>query len=518
MNNLKLLLLVFGIAINAQVRAQLVEHYESPQRFMFSGFDNHNGMASVIWGGDSFSPNFNKFLSRRYTQNNSQRVIYGIAIPVDTRDLLYEQPTGGPLDRWNNNINYYDTSEASVIIGNACQSLGYDYEILSRTRIRIGNSSMIGNYFKMPDSDSARLSILNNSTLFPLVEVYFEQPQYVSDSFFVGCNLVPFSINPGGPLTLEIMCGPLNFFNVGDIQEYAMFTEVADSLHANVTDIPYYYIPIQSKYWCGIFPIVTPPPCMPPVFMKVDEHHRKGVTISWRVQYGTAYSEVEYGPQGFAEGTGTLVGPIAPDADFNGHLAIDSLQMDADYTVRLRSFCTTTGGYSDWAEMDFHTGSFYIVSTSVNSDTCGEVKGGGVFPTDTTIKLYAYPRNHKPFLNWSDGSTQNPRIVTVTRDTAFHAIFDCGAGTGGGTDGIETPERGQVLLTVSPNPAGRVTVVRCNVPVEFWELYDMKGCVMRSDTPASEEAIVDLSGLPPAVYILSAKTEYGYSTNKIIVR
>ena len=515
----KLLIFAFFWGFVVVAKAQLVEHYDNPQRFQFFEFDGHDSMY-VTYLSHTFltsqDDDTSTFFSRRYSIG-SNRVIYGVAIPVFIRDHYADNIIETPFDRWNKLINYYDTCGGSVILGNATQTTGYEYELLAKAHVRFGEAALTGNYFKMPDADSARLQINNNSTYFPVIEVYFDRPKFVSDSFIVGTILPPHQKNINGVWT-NIFCGPFYFFNVGAIEENQSYATIVEHSYI-ITEIQHPHFPVlQENSWGGPFPIVTPPPCMPPVFMKVDEHHRKGVTISWRVQYGTAYSEVEYGPQGFAEGTGTLVGPIAPDADFNGHLAIDSLQMDADYTVRLRSFCTTTGGYSDWAEMDFHTGSFYIVSTSVNSDTCGEVKGGGVFPTDTTIKLYAYPRNHKPFLNWSDGSTQNPRIVTVTRDTAFHAIFDCGAGTGGGTDGIETAEASSIQVSLSPNPTDGLVALNCNMPVQSWSVLDMKGRTLKSASPASNCTSIDLSHLPPAPYIVSIRTNSGHTIRKIIVK
>lgn len=497
-------LLVVAITVIANINAQMVEYYDNPQRFLFSGFDNHNEMRPTIMQG--VNNDTTVFFSRKYALG-SHRIIYGVAIPLYGINL-----DGTISQKLKNIINYYDTSGCSVILGNASHNSDHEYELLAKLPIRLGSTCLTGNYFKMPDSDSAYFASYSSSTLFNVLEIYFDQPKTVNSNYIVGCVLSPNQVPAVGGIT-NIFYNVLLIGNVQAVEE-ATYATIEDYQYLNTSNSIYGYPYIPEDSWGGPFPIITPPPCMPPVFMKVDEQHHKGATISWRVQYGTAYSEVEYGPQGFAEGTGTLASPIIPDADYNSHLTIDSLQMDADYTVRVRSYCSTTEGFSDWTEMDFHTGSFYIVSTSVNSDTCGEVRGGGTYPADTTIRLYAYPRNHKPFLNWSDGSTQNPRIVTVNRDSTFHAIFDCKAGT----EGIDDADFMPLQVTITPNPTEGVTAIRCNAPIISWTLYDMKGCTLKSDSPGSENAIVVLSALPPAIYIISVKTDYGYTTKKIIVK
>ena len=41
----------------------------------------------------------------------------------------------------------------------------------------------------------------------------------------------------------------------------------------------------------------------------------------------------------------------------------------------------------------------------------------------TEVKLYANPKECNDFLQWSDGNTDNPRIVTVNSDATYTAIF-----------------------------------------------------------------------------------------------
>ncbi len=481
--------------------AQLVEHYENPQRFQFEPFE-HN-LTSLTFFNEQMTRD-TVFLSKKCTRDNSHTLIYGIAIPLALENYyLYDT-----INYLNKVIKSFDTNNYSVIIGNTTASAGYDYELVDTASFRIGKSALIGNYFKMCESDSSYLGSIYNPLYFNILEVYFNEPVRVTERFIIGMNLIHNFAN--GYSWQHV--SPLTFRNaVSDVVNYdsSCFSYIVNGSYVN-TNPPDYPWQASNFSWGAPFPILAPAPCMPPIWMKVAEQHRMGATIEWRAQYANTAFEVEYGPQGFAEGTGTTVGPIAPDAQYKGSITLSNLAMDADYTVRVRSYCNNSGGYSDWTEMDFHTGTFYAVNTASNNDDWGYVVGGGEYPADTTIRLFAYPRNgYHPFLNWSDGNNQNPRIVTVTRDTSFTAVFD-------NTEGIAGAE--QPFVTVSPNPASGTTTVASDIAIAEWTLFDIQGRAVASGTPKAESATIDLNALHPAIYILTVGTEKGTVTRKIVVK
>ena len=53
----------------------------------------------------------------------------------------------------------------------------------------------------------------------------------------------------------------------------------------------------------------------------------------------------------------------------------------------------------------------------------GSVSGGGTYAEGTTIEISAKPKNGYEFVRWSDGNTDNPRILTVTKDISLTAEF-----------------------------------------------------------------------------------------------
>lgn len=512
----KIIILILLAFSSLSVNAQLVEHFENPQRFQFTPFEHdfragymlgYNNIYGWAWDDYRFS-NDSIFFSKKCIRDSSHGLIYGIAVPLQLDN--YYSHNYDTVEYLNKVLTYYDTSKSSAFIGGTTNRTGYDFGLLSRASTRIGESALIGNYFKMPDQDSSYFTGTRYGLCFQVLEVYFDQPVSVEDNFVIGLNLChSFSVGE--------MVGPLSVFKNGfnnnmsfPGSDTTFYSKIVDSSFIKVTRVEGSPHTFFYCTWAAPFPIVTPPPCMPPIWLKVTEQHRQGATIQWRAQYANTAFEVEYGPRGFAEGTGTTVGPVAPDAQYNGQVTLNGLTMGADYTVRVRSYCNVTGGYSDWTELDFHADAFYNVNTSTNNDSWGYVTGGGEYLAGTTARLFAYPRSeYCPFLNWSDGSNQNPRILTVTRDTSFLAIFGCDS------VGINTVD-GLAAVTVTPNPASAEVVVRSSQPIATCTLFDIQGRAIATVAPAATTAVIDLRDLRPALYILAVSTDSGTVIKKIV--
>jgi hypothetical protein len=99
-------------------------------------------------------------------------------------------------------------------------------------------------------------------------------------------------------------------------------------------------------------------------------------------------------------------------------------------------------GLADAVPVTFYT----ITATSANASQ-GSVSGGGIYPDGTAVTLTATAAAHHHFVQWEDGSTGNPRTITVTGDASYTAQFEpnmhtitvvseqseMGTATGGGT-------------------------------------------------------------------------------------
>ena len=89
----------------------------------------------------------------------------------------------------------------------------------------------------------------------------------------------------------------------------------------------------------------------------------------------------------------------------------------------------------------------YSLSVSSNYPAMGSAYGAGTFNYNTQTTIAASANYGYHFLQWSDGNTENPRVVTVTHNTEYEAQFApnfytittnasnpvCGSASGGGS-------------------------------------------------------------------------------------
>lgn len=65
----------------------------------------------------------------------------------------------------------------------------------------------------------------------------------------------------------------------------------------------------------------------------------------------------------------------------------------------------------------------YTVTVVSNDLELGTVEGGGTYPEGATVQISAIPNENAYFKQWNDGDMHNPRLITVTQDTTFTALF-----------------------------------------------------------------------------------------------
>ena len=65
----------------------------------------------------------------------------------------------------------------------------------------------------------------------------------------------------------------------------------------------------------------------------------------------------------------------------------------------------------------------YTVTVLANDADMGKVSGGNTYAFGAEATLTAIPNTGYHFVKWDDENTDNPRTLTVTRDTTFTAIF-----------------------------------------------------------------------------------------------
>lgn len=65
----------------------------------------------------------------------------------------------------------------------------------------------------------------------------------------------------------------------------------------------------------------------------------------------------------------------------------------------------------------------FTIKVTANNSDWGTVSGGGKYAMDETVTLTATPKEGYKFVDWNDGNTNNPRIITVTGDAEYVANF-----------------------------------------------------------------------------------------------
>ena len=66
----------------------------------------------------------------------------------------------------------------------------------------------------------------------------------------------------------------------------------------------------------------------------------------------------------------------------------------------------------------------YTISVYSNDNLRGTVSGGGTHDEGTQVTLTATANSGYVFKEWNDGNAENPRVITVTKDESYTAIFE----------------------------------------------------------------------------------------------
>ena len=85
----------------------------------------------------------------------------------------------------------------------------------------------------------------------------------------------------------------------------------------------------------------------------------------------------------------------------------------------------------------------YHITLSSSDSTLGTVQGGGDYNYLSQVTISATAAAHCHFVQWNDGSTTNPRLLTLTCDTAFTALF-------------EADQQYQIVVTANDSTRGSV--------------------------------------------------------------
>lgn len=158
------------------------------------------------------------------------------------------------------------------------------------------------------------------------------------------------------------------------------------------------------------------------------------------------------------------------------------------------------------------------VSVSAEPADICETYGSGRYADGSTVEIgyllvdTATSGGHWAFTGWSDGSTDNPRQIAVTSDTALVARFEWVADS---TEGIGDSPTVAVDFDIYPNPATVSVTVQSTHPGSL-VLMDVSGRVMTRWHVDSGKQTLPVGDLPRGVYFV--RHEASHSVKKLIIQ
>lgn len=132
----------------------------------------------------------------------------------------------------------------------------------------------------------------------------------------------------------------------------------------------------------------------------------------------------------------------------------------------------------------------YHITVICNANE-GTTIGTGDYPAGTTIQIAAIPNAGYRFKEWNDGSTQNPRSITVNANTIYFATFI----------GDAIDENDSQNISIYPNPANdiiRIYGIEDNSEVR---IYNTIGTLMKVVNVSANEEI-NVGNFDPGLYII----------------
>ena len=234
-------------------------------------------------------------------------------------------------------------------------------------------------------------------------------------------------------------------------------------------------------------------------------------TVRWLLPDIADFGEAEWGPAGFS--SGTLVSPIPPDSARICSLHVGGLPHGTLFEVRVRNWCDSNAAFSPVNSTLVQTLPHLLVSAVPNNPAWGYTTGSGSYLPGDTARLEAFPANeHCLFSAWNDGVFDNPRLVTVSQDTSFTALFS--SDTAG--IGINSPDGPAVV--VLPNPAHDRLDIRADCTILRIAASDIAGRRLADLAADADSILLDVADWPRGLILLSVSTSRGTVHTKVLLR
>lgn len=260
------------------------------------------------------------------------------------------------------------------------------------------------------------------------------------------------------------------------------------------------------------------------------------MVLSWGSNAPVVHWEVEYGPQGFTPGNGTLEVTTTPSFEIYPLEISGVLLPDTWYDFYVRSVCDD-GIYGDYDSVHYHTSCASVSNLTVHGsgdelavNANNMIEGYTVSWTDT------YSDSWTVYYGIYDSRFPDNWGIAVSVDTPFFQLpplqpgklytvavtADCGPDVGGRTSLVEfrtislssIADADDVALSVTPNPAnGRCQVFTDGLPATL-KLFSLDGRLLQEVTTDGTPVTLTLS--LKGLCLLQATTIKGTTTRILL--
>ena len=600
----KLVLYLFLGFCCCDIYAQITEAYPTSQRYLFNPYNRDSVyIDSVRHFGDIYNRggevcptciigyinDCNEY--QMYPLSNTSNIqVYGVALPINMWipiprgfkhfEYYWEEDNLGPYDDsirniyWQtfvdsihvlwSNINFNDLTgfgtrklyEKYIYFIKKTDDPQHPIIINDSAKIQYGINAVGWNRLQLPKLYNCTSTNIahDGGYIVPTLEVYFDHPHNVNDTFFVGNT----SFYPYYRYYANERFWSIPYTMIYYIDDYApSFNGVFRSDNGDFVPFqncdcpisdPNWWRParypgeIDNRYtnsiWGGPMAIVAPPPCMAPHAVRMTQVGYDSATVEWNIPVGVSHCRLEYGPQGFASGTGTVV-----DSLTEGRFIMQGLDENTAYEVRVACWCIYAEEYSDTVSVGFRTAyacppvptvincavtdttialSWWIPYsadyTDIEYGPAGFAEGEGTSKPHITRNYYGYgtlmmsglePRTAyevrmRNYCSHSDAMSEWFSFDTMTTWTDTT------------TEGINAILQQQVSLR--PNPATTRVQVASPVAMTRIVVTDLQGRTLLELPAMADTAEFDTSTWPRGTVIVTVHTAQGKAVKKLALK
>lgn len=282
-----------------------------------------------------------------------------------------------------------------------------------------------------------------------------------------------------------------------------------------------------------------PDTCASVINLTLEDHAYDGepqMVLTWQGSSQPDNWQIEYGPQGFELGSGTLV--TTNEAFFEIYPLENTFNPNTWYEFYVRSVCNDST-YGDWASAQYLTPCASVTDLAINGDniqvTANKLlEGYSITWNDNSdnnrwgihygIYTPELPDSWGTFVEVDTNYFEFPPLMPDRVYTVEVSTY-CGEENHGGISiisfetliitGIESPNPSSLIsqLSIFPNPTSGIVSVKVE-GLQRIDVYDICGHLVTSTTNSR----VDLSGQTPGVYTLRVTTDKGTATSRIALR